>query len=113
MTTNILRKSIKLKILLHINCLSTSSLTTTYKAFTLSLTSIQEPRTYHQAVRPKCWQDSMNVELVALKENKTWTVVPLPARHHAIGCKWVYKIKVNSDGSIERYKARPVAKGYS
>ena len=32
---------------------------------------------------------------------------------HTIGCKWVYKVKFNSDGSIERYKTRLVAKGYT
>ena len=29
-----------------------------------------------------------------------------------VGCKWVFKLKHNSDGSISRYRARLVAKGF-
>ena len=55
----------------------------------------------------------MKTELEALQDNRTWDLVPLPAGHSPIGCKWVYKIKYQSDGTIERYKARLVAKGYT
>ena len=44
----------------------------------------------------------------------TWSLIPLPPSHKTIGCRWVYKIKYNSDGSIERYKLlKRVAKGYT
>jgi len=55
----------------------------------------------------------MRKELEALEQNHTWTLEHLPVDKRVIGCKWVYKIKFNSDGSIERYKARLVAKGYN
>lgn len=52
----------------------------------------------------------MHAELDALDLNQTWTLTNLPPRKEAIGCLWVYKSKYHSDGSIERYKARLVAK---
>ncbi|WP_286496935.1 reverse transcriptase domain-containing protein, partial [Empedobacter sp. 189-2] len=56
---------------------------------------------------------SMYEEMAALDANDTWELVSLPKEKKAIGCKWVYKVKHNSDGSISRYKARLVAKGYA
>ena len=54
----------------------------------------------------------MELEFQSLIENKTWELVPLPKDRKSIGCKWIYKIKYNADGSVERYKARLVALGY-
>jgi len=58
-------------------------------------------------------QKAMDEEIFALQLNQTWTLTPLPAGQKPIRCKWVYKIKYNSDGSVDRYKARLVAKGYT
>ncbi|CAM8920951.1 unnamed protein product [Rhodiola kirilowii] len=55
----------------------------------------------------------MNKEMTALAENNTWEICDLPLHKHAIGCKWVYKIKHKSDGTIERYKAKLVVKGFT
>ncbi|KAK4409750.1 putative mitochondrial protein, partial [Sesamum angolense] len=51
-------------------------------------------------------------ELNALQGNNTWTFVPLPFGKKSIGSKWVHKLKLKVDGSIDRYKARLMAKGY-
>ena len=52
-------------------------------------------------------------EINALDHNDTWDLVELPASKKAIGCKWVFTVKVNPDGSVARLKARLVAKGYA
>ena len=49
----------------------------------------------------------------ALKKNGTWEVVDLPMEKKVVGCKWMFTIKSKADGSVERYKARPVAKGFT
>jgi histone deacetylase 1/2 len=54
----------------------------------------------------------MDVEHQALVRNKTWHLVPPPKGKNIIGCKWVYKVKWKADGTIDRYKACLVAKGY-
>ena len=55
----------------------------------------------------------MDEEMKALDASGTWNFAPLPKEKRAIGCKWVYKIKHNADGSVNRYKACLVAKGYA
>jgi hypothetical protein len=52
----------------------------------------------------------MDDEYRALTENKTWRLVPHRQGRNLIDCKWVYRIKRKSNGTIDRYKARLVAK---
>ncbi|CAL2251074.1 unnamed protein product [Prunus armeniaca] len=66
-----------------------------------------------KAVSNPHWQEAMQFELAALESNQTWSLTSLPPGKQPIGCKWVYKVKHRSDGTIERYKARLVAKRYT
>ena len=55
----------------------------------------------------------MKEEIESINTNKVWELVDLPSRQRSIGNKWILKIKCKADGSIERYKAQLVAKGYA
>ena len=55
----------------------------------------------------------MKEELDALHKIETWDLVDLPFGKSAIGCKWVYKIKTRSDDTVDSYKARLVARGFT
>jgi hypothetical protein len=72
-----------------------------------------EPTCFEQAVGNPKWDNAMDEEMAALDANATWELVVLPEDKKAIGCKWVYKIKHNTDRFVSRYKARLVAKGYA
>nr|KYP48666.1 Retrovirus-related Pol polyprotein from transposon TNT 1-94 [Cajanus cajan] len=93
--------------------LSYHSLNPEFLKFSLSITTEIEPKNYQQAAQSPHWIKAMQEELGALKMNKTWCLTPLPIGKFVIGSKWVYKIKYNSDGTLQRYKARLVAKGYN
>jgi hypothetical protein len=54
----------------------------------------------------------MAKEIAALERTSTWDLVPCPPRIRPITCKWVYKVKTRSNSSLERYKARLVARGF-
>ena len=59
------------------------------------------------------WKEACSLEMDSLEENKTWTLVPLPNGRKAIGNRWVFRVKENQAGEVERYKARLVAKGFA
>ncbi|RWR81869.1 Reverse transcriptase, RNA-dependent DNA polymerase [Cinnamomum micranthum f. kanehirae] len=71
-----------------------------------------EPTSFTQASKDPNWRATMDDEFNALIRNGTWSLVPHSSHMNLVGCKWVYRIKQNADGSIDRYKARFVAKGF-
>lgn len=95
------------------NVLSYDALSDPYLMFINVVDNIPEPTTYAQALKFREWCKAMDIEIVALEDNGTWLICSLPEGKQAVGCKWVFKIKLNADGTIERYKARVVAKGYT
>lgn len=71
-----------------------------------------EPWTFDEAKELKVWIDACKEELVSIEKNNTWVLVELPTGVKPIGLRWIFKIKRNADGSINKYKSRLVANGY-
>jgi hypothetical protein len=76
------------------------------------LTATGEPRTLAEALDDVRWREAMNDEYEDLMDNKTWHLVLPSSTCNIIDCKWVYHIKKNVDGTIDRYKACLVVKGF-
>ena len=84
-----------------------------YSLYTITnLATPTEPTYVSQALKQPEWRHAMSEEFHALLHNETWDLVASEPTQNLIGCKWVFRIKRNSDGFVERYKARLVAKGF-
>ena len=93
--------------------LTYDKLSTCHRAFAISLSVSKEPNSYAEAILDPRWQEAMQAKFDALKANNTWVMCPLPPGKVPIGCRWVYKVKLKDDGSVGRYKARLVVKGFT
>lgn len=74
-----------------------------------------EPTTLEEALaseQGELWQQAMDEEMSSLLANNTWTLEKPPASVKPIPVKWVFKVKRDATGNVERYKARLVAKGF-
>ncbi|GMF93428.1 unnamed protein product [Phytophthora fragariaefolia] len=58
------------------------------------------------------WKEACDSEIESLHKNETWILVPLPKGRKAISNRWVFRVKENQAGEIERFKSRLVAKGF-
>jgi Reverse transcriptase (RNA-dependent DNA polymerase) len=91
---------------------SYSNISPVHGALIASLDIISIPKCWQVAKEDPNWKTAMLEELEALDKNKTWELMSLPPGKKAVGCKWVFTVKQNPEGRVERYKARLVAKGY-
>jgi hypothetical protein len=83
-----------------------------YSPSAFTATALSEPASYHDAILHLEWQHTMAEEIAAFERTDTWDLVSYPPRVRPITCKWVYKVKTRSDGSLERHKAYLVAHGF-
>lgn len=72
----------------------------------------EDPISFDDANQKGVWKEAMKDEIKSIEENKTWELTELPPHKKSIGVKWVYKTKMNPDGTINKHKARLVTKGY-
>ncbi|GJR87318.1 retrovirus-related pol polyprotein from transposon TNT 1-94 [Tanacetum coccineum] len=74
-----------------------------------------EPTSYREAVTSSegsQWKEAIKNEIDSILQNHTWELVDLPSGCKPLGYKWIFKKKVKVDGTIDKYKARLVIKGY-
>jgi len=79
----------------------------------VTCSSDHEPLNFKDANWFLCWQSAMRSEIATLQANSTWSLVLFEPSMNVVGCCWVYKIKRQVDGAIDRYKARLVARGFT
>jgi hypothetical protein len=72
-----------------------------------------KPSSYEEAAENQVWKDAMAEEYQSIMQNDVWDVFPRPKEKSVVSLKWIYKTKHTADGSIEKYKARFVARGFS
>jgi hypothetical protein len=74
------------------------------------------PKTLSQAyasLDAEYWNDVVRSEMDSIMLNGTWQINDCPNGCKPIGCKWIFKRKLRPDGTIEKYKAKLVAKGFT
>jgi hypothetical protein len=73
----------------------------------------EEPTTFEEAVQKEQWKEAMTEEHQSIIKNEVWEIIPRPKEKSVVTSKWVYKIKHATDGSVDKYKARFAARGFS
>ena len=74
---------------------------------------VTEPSSFEEAVEDPAWVDAMVEEYDSIVRNSAWEIVPRPKGKSVVGSRWIYKVKQAADGSVEKYKVRFVAHGFS
>jgi len=74
-----------------------------------------EPVTYIEDIigpESEKWLEAMKSEMDSMYINQVWNLIEAPKGINPIGCKWVFKKKIDMDGKVNTYKERLVAKGF-
>ncbi|KAM1530007.1 hypothetical protein ACFX1Z_019154 [Malus domestica] len=103
------RAKVKYPIAIHV---SLHRLSTSCEVFVNQLSIVSIPCSVKDAMKDPRTR-AMNEKMEALQKNSTWELTNLPKEKKSVGCRWIYTVKFNANGTIERYKARLVAKGYT
>ena len=74
---------------------------------------VGDPAMVAKAMQKEEWIEAMEDELKSIQRNKTWKMTDLPKGKNTISLKWIFKTKFLSDGSIQKHKARLVARGFT
>eukprot|EP00253_Pinus_taeda_P006867 PITA_06867 len=74
---------------------------------------VTEPSSSEEDVEDPTWVDAMVEEYDSIVRNNSWEIVPRPQGKSVVGSRWIYKVKQVADRSVEKYKARFVARGFS
>ena len=75
-------------------------------AYMTSMAEVREPESYAEATKDTNWRTAMEEEMRALAENETWDLVDAPNGMKLIGRRWVYKVKYNTNGSVNRVSSQ-------
>ena len=84
-----------------------------FEAISLSVSSLVVPKSYRESLSHIGWHKALEEEIHALELNHTWDLIPKPAKTSIVGCRWVFTIKQNPDGTVDRLKAHLVAKSFT
>jgi hypothetical protein len=72
----------------------------------------EEPTYFEESIQKKEWADAMIEEYQSIMKNEVWEIVPRSKNKDGVSYRWIFKIKHPTNGSIEKYKARFVARGF-
>ncbi|KAI9194923.1 hypothetical protein LWI28_010161 [Acer negundo] len=95
------------------NYVSYEGLSSDIYSFIANISEIQVPKDIHEALRSPEWKKAVYDEMKALEKNQTWEMSALPSGKRIVGCKWIFTVKHKAVGSVERFKAQLVAKGFT
>ena len=90
---------------------SSKYLSLQHQSFISAVDSIKIPTAIEEALKDKNWVQAMNKEMRTVEKNGTWEVVERPCEERPVGCRWIYTVKYQFDGTLDRYKSKVGCKG--